>query len=383
VSASSSTVTKSDAEALYASNRPKSKDRLKGPSSNFRRPNKGEAQPKKSQDSDKEEVANGAHDRKQRQSGKRFPFNCHNCGRKGHMARDCRSKRSDQGNSAIVKEEEEWDVQALAAHCVDEIKERKDEIEGKEDSALAVATADRSGNRLKDWIVDSGCSNHLTGDKERLTNPVKYNGSRVVVIADDSRHSIAHIGDVILQSEDQRRGLKLSDVYHVPGMKKNLLSVPQLTAEGKYVLFGPNDVRVYKEFETTSVPILKGHKDETIYVLSAEHAFVEKTKDTQNADLWHYRLGHVGYDKLKLMMEKGLVTGLPKLEVNREIVCAGCQYGKAHQEPFHSSSYRAEAPLVLVHSDVWGPARHASMKGLRYVVTFIDDFSLYLDLFHE
>ena len=28
----------------------------------------------------------------------------------------------------------------------------------------------------KDWIIDSGCSNHMTGDKEKLKNLVEYKG---------------------------------------------------------------------------------------------------------------------------------------------------------------------------------------------------------------
>nr|GEW88169.1 hypothetical protein [Tanacetum cinerariifolium] len=90
--------------------------------------------------------------------------------------------------------------------------------------------------------------------------------------------------------------------------------------EGKYVLFGPEEVYVFKEFQTLSVLILKGHKNESVYVLSAEHAFVEKTKDTQNADLWHHRLGHVGYDKLELTMKRELVTRLPKIKEKSEVL---------------------------------------------------------------
>ncbi|GJT94735.1 putative RNA-directed DNA polymerase [Tanacetum coccineum] len=220
------------------------------------------------------------------------------------------------------------------------------EIKKEGDFALTVTTTNQYTNHLNDWIVDSGCSNHLTGDKEKLSNPVKST-------------------------------TQIEAIRFLPRLRneENLLYVPQLTTEWKYVLFSPEEVYVFKEFQTPSIPFLKGHKNESVYVLSVEHAFVEKTKDTQNADLWHHRFGHVGYDKLELMMKRGLVTRLPKLEVRRDIVCAGCQYGKTHQELFHSSSYRARAPLDLVHLDVWGPAKHASIKGLRYAVTFIDDYS--------
>ncbi|PON55811.1 LOW QUALITY PROTEIN: hypothetical protein TorRG33x02_298480 [Trema orientale] len=38
-----------------------------------------------------------------------------------------------------------------------------------------------------DWIVDSGCSNYMTGDKEKLHNMTEYKGGRVVVTANNSR----------------------------------------------------------------------------------------------------------------------------------------------------------------------------------------------------
>ncbi|KAJ0546766.1 putative RNA-directed DNA polymerase [Helianthus annuus] len=365
------TTVKPDAEALYANNRPRGRDRYKGSSYKHNRPNNNneEAQSKRGIEKGSEKEKNdtsGSHGyRKSNNQRRRFPYRCNSCGRKGHMAKDCRSAPTEQGNTATVENEEAWDVHALAAHVEEGV------------TAHTATTIDQRPNRLDEWIVDSGCSNHLTGDKAKLSNPVKYGGSRVVVIADNSRHSIAHIGNVNFPSEDRKRELKLSDVYHVPGVKKNLLSVPQLTSEGNYVLFGPKDVQVFKEFETPSIPILKGHKNETVYVLSAEHAYVEKTKGTQNADLWHHRLGHVGYDKLKLMMEQSLVAGLPKVEVNKSLVCAGCQYGKAQQQPFSSSVSRAESPLALVHSDVFGPSKHTSIKGMRYMVSFIDDYSRY------
>ena len=39
--------------------------------------------------------------------------------------------------------------------------------EEDEEMALAVANPEQVNYR-EDWIVDSGCSNHMTGDKEKL-----------------------------------------------------------------------------------------------------------------------------------------------------------------------------------------------------------------------
>jgi hypothetical protein len=58
--------------------------------------------------------------------------------------------------------------------------------------------------------------------------------------------------------------------------------------------------------------------------------------------------------------------------------CPACLTGKMSVKPHpkHSAS-RTTKPLQLVHSDVVGPMRNASLSGARYYVVFIDDFSRY------
>lgn len=302
--------------------------------------------------------------------GKRFEGNCYNCGKKGHMSKDCWSKKkSVESNVATSKKEmeDEWDAEVLCA------------IEEYE-LALMAMTEDHIDYE-NDWIVDSGCSNHMTGDQRKLRNKSEYKGSRVVRTANNSQLSIAQIGSTTIMSGNKSDMVLLNDVYHVPGIKKNLLSVSQLTTSGNYVLFGPEDVKVYKDVKILGKPTMEGRKVESVYVLSAESAYVDKTRKNETADLWHARLGHVGYHKLKEIMEKSMLRGLPQLEVKTDIVCAGCQYGKAHQLPYKESKFRATEPLQLIHSDVFGPVKQTSISGMRYMVTFIDDYSRYVWVF--
>ncbi|CAL9014755.1 unnamed protein product [Prunus brigantina] len=284
--------------------------------------------------------------RGQSKNNKKFEGKCYNCGKKGHMAKDCWSNKRPVESNIVTsnskeKSEDDWDAEASLA------------IE-EEEKALTVMSPERI-NYKNDWIVDSGCSNHMTGDKEKLQNLTEYRGNRVVV--------------------------PLQDVYHVPGMKKNLLSVAQLTSSGHYVLFGPRDVKVYRDLKISGMPTMKGRRLESVYVMSAESAYVDKTRKNETADLWHMRLGHVSYHKLSVIMKKSMLKGLPKLDVRTDTVCAGCQYGKAHQLPYEGSKFKAKEPLELIHSDVFGPVKQPSISGMRYMVTFIDDFSRYVWVF--
>ena len=72
-------------------------------------------------------------------------------------------------------------------------------------------------------------------------------------------------------------GVSLKDVYHVLGLKKNLATVSQLTNSGRYVLFGPNDVQILSNVKYIAADILfTGKRKESLYVLSASDAYVEK-----------------------------------------------------------------------------------------------------------
>ena len=58
--------------------------------------------------------------------------------------------------------------------------------------------------------------------------------------------------------------------------------------------------------------------------------------------------------------------------------CEGCAMGKQHRQPFPKKSQSTTTKLLeLIHSDVCGPMDVPSVRGSRYFVTFIDDFSRY------
>lgn len=72
--------------------------------------------------------------------------------------------------------------------------------------------------------------------------------------------------------------------------------------------------------------------------------------------LWHRRLGHLGFDNLKLMSREGLVEGLEVSPKNFDnIFREYCVLGKQSRQPFNRVGYRASKPLELVNTDVCGP----------------------------
>jgi transposase InsO family protein len=57
-------------------------------------------------------------------------------------------------------------------------------------------------------------------------------------------------------------------------------------------------------------------------------------------------------------------------------VCEGCVFGKQHRDNFEiGKAWRAAKPLELIHTNVCGPMKNASISGNKYFLTFIDDYS--------
>ena len=59
-------------------------------------------------------------------------------------------------------------------------------------------------------------------------------------------------------------------------MKKNLLSMSQLTKFGKNVVFGLKDVKIYDKLKVIDSPIMKGQHVNFVNVMSARLAYGDK-----------------------------------------------------------------------------------------------------------
>ncbi|GJZ55387.1 integrase [Tanacetum coccineum] len=195
---------------------------------------------------------------------------------------------------------------------------------------------------------------------------------------DDSTHPVEKEGVVKIKAGDEG-DVKLEDVYHVPGLKRNLVSVPQITASGKYVLFGPSNVKILDNVRNLAADVIvTGEKKGSLFVLSAGEAYVKKTSQNDSAAIWHARLGHIGYQLLQQISSKRLLEGIPVLQhVREDVICQGCQFGKSHRLPFQKSVNRKSTMFELVHTDLMGPMKPSSYSGYCYVMVLVDDFSKY------
>ena len=70
--------------------------------------------------------------------------------------------------------------------------------------------------------------------------------------------------------------------------------------------------------------------------------------------------------------------GLPAIKgVNK--LCDGCLIGKQRRTPFPSrTSYRTDEPLELVHGNICGPIKPATLGGKTLFLLLVDDKSRFM-----
>ena len=87
---------------------------------------------------------------------------------------------------------------------------------------------------------------------------------------------------------------------------------------------------------------------------------------SSGADQWHYRLGHLSFDKLKQL-------GLPYNNRKSETTSTICPKARLHRQPFPLSTTRASRIFELIHVDIWGAYKCVTHDGYKYFLTIVDD----------
>ena len=86
------------------------------------------------------------------------------------------------------------------------------------------------------WLIDSGASKHMTGQRDILSCISEKKFSHKVTLGDDYQYPIKGVGESNYKL-DSENSIKMKDVLYVPGLKKNLLSISTLDKKGYRVAF--------------------------------------------------------------------------------------------------------------------------------------------------
>jgi hypothetical protein len=288
---------------------------------------------------------------------------CYKCNNFGHVAKNCRMTvppKEPQHNNNSHKQEPQkmtW-------------IRKQDQYSNEECTVALQAKQKKHG-----WYVDSGCSKHMTGDRDKfLTLRKERNGP--VSFGNDNSTKIIGEGTVRIGNKNK----KAQNVLLVEDMKHNLLSVSQMCDQGHKVTFDSQKCEIRREGSGKLVGTA-ARTSNNIYVLSEignEKCCLGKEDESW---LWHKRMGHMNFDNLVKVSKREAVREMPQITKPTNTLCKHCQQGKQTKTRFKSKEYSTTRPLEIVHTDLVGPTTTKGLKGERYFMLLVDDYTRMTTIF--
>lgn len=302
---------------------------------------------------------------------KGFSGRCYNCDKIGHRKADCRSLSENKGGRASTGPlTTPNEGRGLSPRSQDNT------YYTSETSWMASTTCtEPTRDDELTWVVDSGCSRHMTYSRDVLENfqplrvPIKINianGTSIEAIGEGSARLKAAINGGI-------SNVLLHNVLYVPNLAGSLISVLQLQDRGiltRTTKYGEllleldgkiigRDIRLGKTYTLAST------------VAGSDSAY-NATVEDENLT-WHRRFGHLGTKTLARAHEA--TVGLKKPVTTLSKPCETCIQNKMTRSINRQPSERASQVLGHIHTDAWGPYQVLSLTGDKYFFSFTDDHS--------
>ncbi|GAV60635.1 zf-CCHC domain-containing protein/gag_pre-integrs domain-containing protein [Cephalotus follicularis] len=209
-------------------------------------------------------------------------------------------------------------------------------------------SGDRSSNS-RNWYLDSGASNHITGSLHYLLSPTPYFGPLKISTADEIELSIDRVGNINSSS------MPLKDVFFVPHLSTNLLSIGQLVKNNYNVLFSPTgciiqDLATKKVIRRGGVSVIEffpltWKRQHLLPLINLENfllffQYLMLVINLNFEHFWHRRLGHPHSNKLLTMFNFGLLpTNISISNKDSFTICSSCFMAKSKTLPLSSSTH--------------------------------------------
>lgn len=173
-----------------------------------------------------------------------------------------------------------------------------------EEDVLLMAHVELIGTKSEEvWFLDSGCSNHMTGNKTWFVN-MEHDFNRTVKLGNDMRMAVVGKGSVRVQVDGITQ--MISYVYYVPELKNNLLSIGQLQEKGLAILIQAGVCKVFHgERGLIMQTNMSGNR--MFYILASKPHMNSMCLQAENEALekeihmWHCRFGHLNHHGLRML----------------------------------------------------------------------------------
>ena len=303
---------------------------------------------------------------------------CSWCGIPGHKEVDCRKKQSGEPSKAQITE------------AVKQIKDKGSinhvnasswlgggDAFGGETYHVSAVDSPPPANSVQ-FLIDSGASHHLVSDRTLLTG-IEPVATVTFGLAGSGSLSSTERGYLVIN----RKGIppaKIEDVYYVPGVRLNILSVTKLRSSGWKTDFNSHVLSIgANAFRITSTGLPRVSfglpRPRTVSPPLGNAYAVPQVDSPLYSE--HVRLGHIGRDQIIDLAKGGqLRYSLEDLKQDdfKLSDCKLCLSATSKKQPKNGESPRGSVNGEMVHVDLTGRLT-PSVDGFEYALIMYADYT--------
>jgi len=281
---------------------------------------------------------------------------CWSCGKKGHLRRDCRAKKS-----------------ALSSNKPSNLSNN-----------VGLMASDISLGP-DNWILDSGASSHMSSKREWFSDYTELDCPIGLTIGNGKKIQAIGRGTIKVEIFNGMKWSEsfLSSVLYVPELGPfNLFSLGAVIDKGYSLKCDGSTASIHHRSDNDVVLIGKRFNDEKIYRLAMK---VKMSSDElaclaklDNLRIIHERLGHFNIQSISDMIKAKLLPYSEAiLKESSSFFCEACAYGKMHKLPARTSELRKCEVGEIVHADIIGPMECSSLSGSRFALVMKDELTAF------
>nr|GEX52122.1 ribonuclease H-like domain-containing protein [Tanacetum cinerariifolium] len=204
--------------------------------------------------------------------------------------------------------------------------------------------------------------------------------------------NVKNVGSIKKSKITESKNASHSELNHTWG--SNVLDIP---SSSSLVMTGYPDCSLVfglQMFETHDMEPLSAHelcvdlisrsRDTNLFTISLDDMlktsliFLLSKASKTKSWLWHRQLSHLNVGTLNKLAKDGLAQGIPRLKFQKYHICSACALGKS-KKSFHQPKAEGtnQEKLYLLHMDLCGPMRVASINRKMYILMIVDDYSIF------
>ncbi|KAJ9709816.1 hypothetical protein PVL29_001334 [Vitis rotundifolia] len=232
------------------------------------------------------------------------------------------------------------------------------------------------------WWIDSGSTIHIANSLQGMQNLRKPVTSEQFILSGNKMGShVEAIGTCYL-TLNSGFVLELQKTFYVPSFSRNLISVSRLVPFGYCFHFSETSFSLIYKSDCVGNGILSDglycillQNDTTHNSLHVQTDIKRCVVKEDSSTLWHRRLGHISIDRIKRLLNDGVLSTLDFTDFETYVDCIkGKQTNKSKRGATRSSTI-----LEIIHTDIC--SLDMDSHGQKYFISFIDDFSRYMYLY--